>query len=49
MMSNAVKSFDTLTISLNFLHNYFNNLIKLFSDLSFQIQISKTVLSELVE
>jgi len=27
MMSNDVKNFDILTISLNILHNYFNNSI----------------------
>jgi len=31
MMNNAVKNFDTLAISLNNLHKYFNSSIKLFS------------------
>jgi len=34
MMSNAKKNFDFLAISLNILRNYFYNLLKLFSDLS---------------
>jgi len=34
MMSNAVKSFDILAISLSVLHNYFNSPRKLFSDLT---------------
>jgi len=33
MTSNAAKSFDILAISLSVLHNYFNTLTKLFSDL----------------
>jgi len=33
MMSNAVKKFDILAISLNVLRNYFDNSLKLFSDL----------------
>jgi len=32
-MSSAVKSFDILTTSLSVLHNYFNGITKLFSDL----------------
>jgi len=32
-MSNVAKSFDNLTTSLSALHNYFDGLIKLFSDL----------------
>jgi len=32
-MSNAAKNFDTLATSLNVLHNYFDNLIKLILDL----------------
>jgi len=32
-MSNVTKSFDILVISLNVLHNYFDSLTKLFSDL----------------
>jgi len=32
-MNNAAKNFDILTISLNVLYNYFDNPIKLFSDL----------------
>jgi len=32
-MSNTVKSFDILAIDLRILHNYFDSLIKLFSDL----------------
>jgi len=31
--SNAVKNFDILTIRLSVLHNYFDDLTKLFSDL----------------
>jgi len=31
-MSNNVKTFDILAISLNILHNYFDSLTKLFSD-----------------
>jgi len=33
IMSSAAKSFDILAISLNILHNYFDDLTKLFSDL----------------
>ena len=33
MNDNAVKSFDILGTSLNILHNYFDGLTKLFSDL----------------
>jgi len=33
MMHNATKNFDILAISLNVLHNYFNDPTKLFSDL----------------
>jgi len=33
LMSNAVKSFDVLATSLHVLHNYFDGLTKLFSDL----------------
>jgi len=33
MMSNAVKNLDILASNLKVLHNYFNSLIKLFSDL----------------
>ena len=33
VMSNGVNSFDILATSLNVLYNYFNNLIKLFSNL----------------
>jgi len=32
-MSNAAKSFNILAINLIVLHNYFNDLIKLFPDL----------------
>jgi len=32
-MKNAAKNFDILATSLNFQHSYFNNSIKLFSDL----------------
>jgi len=32
-MNNAANNFDILAISLNYLHNYFDSLIKLFSDL----------------
>jgi len=32
-MSSAVKSFDILSTSLSVLHNYFNGITKLFSDL----------------
>jgi len=31
-MSNDTKNFDILATSLNVLHNYFDSLIKLFSD-----------------
>jgi len=47
-MSNAAKSFDILTISLNVLHNYFNGLTKLLSGLyltKFLDRFSKIVLS----
>jgi len=41
MTSDAAKNFNILATSLNVLHNYFNSLIKLFSDpyleLNFQI------------
>jgi len=33
VMSSAAKSFDILAISLSILHNYFDDLTKLFSDL----------------
>jgi len=33
MMGNTAKSFNILVISLNVLHNYFNNPTNLFSDL----------------
>ena len=33
IMSNAVKKFDILATSLSVLHNYFDGLTKLFSDL----------------
>jgi len=33
MMSNAAKNVDILASILNVLHNYFDSLIKLFSDL----------------
>jgi len=33
MTSKTTKSFDILTISLSVLHNYFDNLTKLFSNL----------------
>jgi len=32
-MSNATKNFDILATGLSVLHNYFDNLTKLFSDL----------------
>jgi len=32
-LSNAVKIYNILAISLSVLHNYFNSLTKLFSDL----------------
>ena len=32
-MSNAIKNFNILATNLNTLHNYFNSLTKLFSDL----------------
>jgi len=47
-MSNAAKNFDIIAISLSILHNYFDSLIKLFSDLSlakFLDTSAKTVLS----
>jgi len=33
MMSNVANDFDILATNLNVPHNYFNSLIKLFSDL----------------
>jgi len=33
IMSNTVKNFNILAISLSVLHNYFDDLTKLFSDL----------------
>jgi len=33
MLSNAAIYFDILAINLNVVHNYFDSLIKLFSDL----------------
>jgi len=33
MMSDAAKNFDILATYLNVLHNYFDSLLKLFSDL----------------
>jgi len=39
-MSNIIKSFDILAIDLRILHNYFNSLIKLFSDLAKFLNIS---------
>jgi len=33
MMNNAAEGFNILTTSLTILHNYFDNLTKLFSDL----------------
>jgi len=45
MISNVTKKFDILATSLNVLHNYFNSLIKLFSELYLVRYFSKTVLS----
>jgi len=45
MISNVIKKFDILATSLNVLHNYFNSLIQLFSELYLIRYFSKTVLS----
>jgi len=40
IISNVIKNFDILATSLSLLHNYFDGLIKLFSDLAKFLDIS---------
>jgi len=42
MMNNAIKNFNILAISLSVLYNYFDNSMKLFSDLYLAKFLDKT-------